>query len=76
MIQNYGQRLEDKDLDLAYKRAGTKFGGLMRQIFGILKDKEDLDKDLDKDQNNGSQNQNQTRKRRAQDNEQQTKRTK
>ena len=42
LVQKYGCRLEDKDLDLAYKRAGNKFKGQMGQIFGVLKETEEL----------------------------------
>ena len=34
--------MEEKDLELANKKAGFRFKGQMRQIFGILKEKEEI----------------------------------
>ena len=34
--------MNDKELDIAYRRAGYKFKGQMKQIFGILKEREEL----------------------------------
>jgi hypothetical protein len=42
LIEAYGHRLEDKDLETANKRAGYKFRGQMEQIIGILKEKEEM----------------------------------
>jgi hypothetical protein len=42
LIETYGQRLNDKDLETAYKRAGYKFTGQMEQLFGVLQEITDL----------------------------------
>jgi hypothetical protein len=42
LVENYGSRMNDKELDIAYRRAGYKFKGQMKQIFGILKEREEL----------------------------------
>jgi hypothetical protein len=42
LIESYRHRLNDTDLKSAYKRAGYKFIGQMKQLFGVLKEKSDL----------------------------------
>ncbi len=89
LVQNYGCRIEDKYLDLAYKRAGNNFKGQMRQIFGILKETEEHTKQPPTRQYNPHNTQNEenrrnnsnnttigSRKRRAQEDEQQSKKAK
>jgi hypothetical protein len=88
LVQNYGCRVEDKDLDLAYKRAGKKFKGQMGQIFGVLKETAELNQHQttrhynphntqnEENRNNSNNTPIGARKRRAQEEDQQTKRTK
>ena len=88
LVLKYGCRLEDKDLDLAYKRAGNKFKGQMGQIFGVLKETEELKQyqttrhynphntQNEENRNNSNNTPIWSRKRRAQEQDQQTKRTK
>jgi hypothetical protein len=83
LIENYGHRMEEKELEKAYKVAGQRFKGQMRQIFGILKDKEEPKQHQRQEQyDNGNNNSNSnnvrlgTRKRMAQEDDQQSKSTK
>ena len=41
LIETYGRALTDADLEVAYRRAGNKFTGQMKQIFGVLKEIKD-----------------------------------
>jgi hypothetical protein len=86
LIENYGCQMEDKDLEIAYRRAGFKFRGQMRQIFGVLKEREEVKQQHTQTQkptqqyNHNNEHSNNTasgtRKRRAQDNDNQNKRSK
>ena len=55
LIETYGQRLNNKDLEIAYKRAGYRFTGQMKQLFGVLQERTDL-----RQNNSNHQEQNQT----------------
>jgi hypothetical protein len=86
MVENYGPKMEDKDLEIANKRAGFKFKGQMKQIFGILKEKEEwkqnntqtqrpMQHNNQNDQHNNNKNAG-ARKRRAQEEDYQKKKIK
>ena len=69
--------MEDKDLEIANKRAGHKFRGQMRQVFGILKEKDEASQQQRGQTTSDSNSQNlRTRKRGAQTEEQSNKRQK
>ena len=44
--------MEDCDLEIANRRAGFKFRGQMEQIFGILKEREEMKKPTEHWENN------------------------
>jgi hypothetical protein len=86
LVENYGCQMDDKELEIAYRRAGFKFRGQMRQVFGILKEREEMKQHHTQTQRpTHHNNQNDeysnnktigTRKRRAQADDHHNKRTK
>ncbi len=79
LIENFGYQMKDKELEMAYRRAGFKFRGQMKQIFGILKDIEDLNQTQtqgNRHNDNGNNTPLGTRKRRAQEDEKHNKKAK
>jgi hypothetical protein len=45
LLESYRHRLNDSDLETAYRRAGFKFIGQMKQLFGVLKERKDTNQD-------------------------------